>query len=300
MKVGLVGVGNMGTPIAKAVIEAGHELYAYDIDAAACKRAEDLGAQVVPNAKTVAENVKVTLMSLPMPDDVADVVITPETGLLAGVSKGDVIADLSTVDPASTQYNAAAALDLDVGYIDCPVLGRPQVIGKWTLPTGGSADAVATATPVLEAVAARIIHVGPSGWGNIIKLLNNMMFGVINAVTVEIMALCAKVGMDPAVMHETIANSGAASVSNLFVELGPKILERDFNATFSLDLLHKDMKLGIGMAGDAGVPTVMSAAAQMLNEAGRAKGHGLEDTCSVLKLFEDIYGVHIEGEAETD
>jgi len=294
MKVGIVGVGTMGTPIAEAVVNAGHELYAHDIDQAAADRAESLGAQVMPNARSVADSATVTLMSLPMPADVADVVLTPETGLLAGAKQSDVIADLSTVDPVSTQRNAARAAELGVGYLDCPVLGRPQSIGKWTLPTGGTEEAVATAEPVLEAIAGRIIHVGPSGWGNIIKLLNNMMFGVINAVTVEIMALCAKVGMDPAILHETIASSGAASVSNLFVELGPKILARDFDPTFSLDLLHKDMKLGIGMAADQGVPVVISAAAQLLNETGRAKGLGAEDTCTVIKIFEDLYKVEVK------
>ena len=139
-----------------------------------------------------------------------------------------------------------------MGYLDCPVLGRPQGCGKWTLPTGGDERHLEVARPILQHLAARILPVGPSGHGNVVKLLNNLMFGAINAITAEVFALSRKLGMEPKVLFGTIAESGAATVSNLFRELGPKILADDFSPLFSIDNLHKDMRLGIEMARKVG------------------------------------------------
>jgi len=181
-----------------------------------------------------------------------------------------------------------------VGYVDAPVLGRPQNCGKWTLPVGGTKEDVEKCRKVLEVLASRVIHVGPSGWGNVVKLLNNMMFGAINAVTAEIFATCKKFGMDPKILYETIANSGAATVSNLFKELGPKILRRDFEPLFTVDLLHKDMMLGIDMAKKLGVPVFVSTSNQLLNEMARLMGYGKEDTAAVIKVYERLLNIEVK------
>jgi 3-hydroxyisobutyrate dehydrogenase-like beta-hydroxyacid dehydrogenase len=148
---------------------------------------------------------------------------------------------------------------------------------------------------VLEILAANVIHVGPAGSGNIVKLLNNMMLGAISSITAEIFAICAKLGMNPRVFYETIANSGAASVSGLFKEMGVKILNRDFEPLFSIDLLHKDVALGIQMAKEAGVPVMVSESNQLLNEMAKLKGFGKEDTSSVIKVYEDLLGIQVKG-----
>jgi 3-hydroxyisobutyrate dehydrogenase-like beta-hydroxyacid dehydrogenase len=141
---------------------------------------------------------------------------------------------------------------------------------------------------VLELLATRIIHVGMSGAGNTVKLLNNLMFSAINAVTAEVLAICAACGMDAQVFVQTVADSGAATVSNLFRELGPKILARDFSPAFSIDLLHKDVRLGLEMASRARVPTIISTAGAVLIEMARARGLGPEDTGAVVKVFEAL------------
>ena len=126
--------------------------------------------------------------------------------------------------------------------------------------------------------------VGPSGHGNIVKLLNNMMFGAINAITAEVFALSAKLGMEPRVLYNTIADSGAATVSNLFRELGPKILADDYSPLFSIDNLHKDMRLGIEMARKVGADFLVSEANQRLNALAREAGWGSEDTAAAVKV----------------
>jgi len=249
---------------------------------------------VVKSPKEMAGFAQIILLSLPIPSDVKEAVLG-EDGILANPRKDCVIVDLSTVDPFSTQQNAQRAKKNGVGYIDAPVLGRPQKCGNWTLPAGGDKGDLEKARKVLEVLASSIIHVGPSGCGNIVKLLNNMMFGAINSITAEILAICTKLGMSPKVLYETIANSGAASVSNLFKELGPKILNRDFEPLFAIDLLHKDVSLGIKMAKQAGVPLFVSQANQLLNEMARLKGFGKEDTASVIKVYEDFLNIQVKG-----
>jgi len=294
MKVGIIGLGNMGFRMAESLIKASYTVLARDIGEKAEERARGLGAKVVKSPKEMAGFAQIILLSLPIPSDVKEAVLGGD-GILANPRKDCVIVDLSTVDPFSTQQNAQRAKKNGVGYIDAPVLGRPQKCGNWTLPAGGDKGDLEKARKVLEVLASSIIHVGPSGCGNIVKLLNNMMFGAINSITAEILAICTKLGMSPKVLYETIANSGAASVSNLFKELGPKILNRDFEPLFAIDLLHKDVSLGIKMAKQAGVPLFVSQANQLLNEMARLKGFGKEDTASVIKVYEDFLNIQVKG-----
>lgn len=294
MNVGIIGVGTMGSKMAGKLINAGYAVFARDIDEAAEERARKLGAKVVNSPKEVAEYTEIILLSLPMPSDVKEVVLE-EDGILTNPKNNRIIVDLSTVDPFSTQHNTEEAKKVGVCYIDAPVLGRPQKCGNWTLPVGGDKKDLEKVRKVLEILAAKIIYVGPSGYGNIVKLLNNMMLGAINSVTAEILAICTKLGMSPKVLYETIANSGAASVSNLFKELGPKILNRDFEPLFAIDLLHKDVGLGIQMAKQVGVPLFVSEANQRLNEMARLMGFGKEDTASVIKVYEKLLDIEVKG-----
>ena len=294
MNVGIIGVGTMGSKMAGGLINVGYTVFARDIDEVAEERARKLGAKVVNSPKEVAEYAEVILLSLPMPSDVKEVVLG-EDGILKNLKGNHIIVDLSTVDPFSTQHNVEEAKKVDVGYIDAPVLGRPQKCGNWTLPVGGDKKDLEKSRKVLEVLAAKIIYIGPSGYGNIVKLLNNMMLGAINSITAEILAICTKLGMSSKVLYDAIADSGAASVSGLFKELGPKILDRDFEPLFAIDLLHKDMGLGIQMAKQIGVPLFVSEANQRLNEIAKLMGFGKEDTASVIKVYEKLLNIEVKG-----
>lgn len=294
MKVGIVGVGTMGFRMVESLIRADYTVFTRDIDETAEKRARKLGAKVVNSPREMVEVAGIILLSLPMPSDVETVVLGDD-GILKNPKSNRVIVDLSTVDPFSTQRNAKKAKKVGIGYIDAPVLGRPQNCGNWTLPVGGEKQNLEKSRQVLETLASNIIYVGPSGYGNIVKLLNNMMLGAINSITAEILATCTKLGMSPKVFYETVANSGAASVSNLFKELGPKILNRDFKPLFTINLLHKDVNLGIQMAKKVGVPLFVSEANQRLNEMAKLKGFGKEDTASVVKIYEELLNIEVKG-----
>ncbi len=136
MKVGIIGLGNMGFRMAESLIKASYTVLARDIGEKAEERARELGVKVVKSPKEVAGFAQIILLSLPMPSEVKEVVLG-EDGILANPRKDCVVVDLSTVDPFSTQQNAQRAKKNGVGYIDAPVLGRPQKCGNWTLPVGG-------------------------------------------------------------------------------------------------------------------------------------------------------------------
>ena len=288
MNIGLVGFGVMGAAIAPRLISNGYSVLVYDISADAMARAETEGCTASATPSEVARKATIILISLPKPEHVTSIVKEGEDCLLSGTTKGSVIIDTSTVDPQTSQANAKAAEDVGVGYLDCPVLGRPVACGNWTLPTGGDAKYIAMAEPVLKTFAAKIIHVGPSGQGNAIKLLNNLMFGAINSITSEVFALCKQVGIDPKQFFETISTSGAGTVSKLFQELGSKIVNDDYSTIFSIDNLQKDVGLGILMARKNGMKLPISQAGQNLNELAQAEGLGKQDSSAIVKIFAEL------------
>jgi 3-hydroxyisobutyrate dehydrogenase len=195
-RIGLIGFGVMGAAMAARFVEAGHQLIVVDTAVMARERALDLGCEVAESPAAAGESAGVLLISLPRAEHVNRVVRGAD-GLLSTASAGAVIVDTSTVDAATTRANAAAAVTRGVGYLDAPVLGRPRGIGSWTMPVGGEAADLGRVEPILRVVASRVVHMGPAGTGNTVKLLNNLMFGAINAATCETFVLAERLGVAP-------------------------------------------------------------------------------------------------------
>ncbi len=290
MRIGLVGVGTMGLLVASALAKAGYRVIACDVDPRSLQRAQDLGAVPVDYPQHVAEQTDRILLVLPGPAQI-EAVVTGDRGLLAGAQSGQVIIDMSTVDPATTHRMGARAEEVGVAYLDAPILGRPGTLGRWVLPVGGDAAIVARCRPVLEELARKVIHVGPLGAGNTLKLLNALMFAAINAMTAEMMAIAVKAGLPPRILFETIAESQAATVSGLFKEVGAKIIARDFTPIFPIELLCKDNRLAIGMARACDAPPVLANTVQVLNALASARGLGAEDTAALIKVYETLWGI---------
>lgn len=292
MKVGVIGLGTMGGQMVGALLDAGHEVIVYDVSDVAVEHAVSVGAKQAESSAEIGGSTEVTLLSLPLPAHVV-AVVTEDAGLLAHPQEGLVIVDTSTVDPETSRRLAEEAASVGVEYLDAPILGRPDACGRWSLPVGGSSQALATARSALEPLASNISHVGESGTGNTIKLLNSLIFGAINAITVESFAIAALVGVSSRTFYETVANSDAATVSGLFRELGPKILEEDFSPTFTVDLLHKDNKLALDMVEEAQASVIVGNAVATLNGLARAAGHQNEDTSAMVKVYENLLGVKV-------
>lgn len=287
--VGLLGAGVMGAGAGNRVLEAGYRLVVHDPTPRAREWAREAGAEVLDSPVLVADEADLVLMFLPGPKQITDCVCGPK-GILTGDHPCRVIVDLATSLPETSRAMAEAAADKKVGYLDAPVLGRPSAIGKWALPVGGRPEDIEYCRPVLELFAARIMHVGDVGSGHTIKLLNQMMFGAINAMTAEMLAVAHKMGLSPQLVYETITSSQAGTVSNLFKELGARVVADDYaNPTFSVDLLIKDVQLGLDMAANYGAPPLLGRLVSYLNETARAQGYGCDDTAVMWKAVEALW-----------
>jgi len=287
--IGLVGAGTMGLAAGRKILGAGLSLLVFDVSDGARKKAESMGAGVAATPAGIARQAEMVILFLPGPKDV-EACVAGQDGLLDNSHPGLVIVDMSTVDPDVTVRMAERAVNKGVGYLDAPVLGRPAAIGNWALPVGGKREYLEHCRPVLELLAGKIYHIGDSGSGNKVKLLNQLMFGAINAMTAEMTAVAEKIGIPPKVLFETIASSQAATVSNLFKELGGRIAVENYeNPTFTVNLLIKDVHLAVEMAEKTDAPPVLGKAVELINEIARAQGYGSYDTSIMWKSIRNMW-----------
>ncbi|NQT59454.1 MAG: NAD(P)-dependent oxidoreductase [Bacteroidetes bacterium] len=283
--IGLIGVGTMGQVLLKRLIDNGIKVLAADVSEAARQKAVEIGAELAEKPAEVAQRAKFIIMSLPAPAHINSVVFGPG-GLIETVTQGHIVVDTSTVDPETTRAAHAACAEKGAEYLDAPVLGRPASIGNWVLPVGGSEEALRQVEDILAIFAKRTVHVGPSGSGNTLKLINQLMFSVINAVTAEAFAVAEKAGLDARIFYDAVETSGAATVSGLFTECGKKIVGNDYDPVFPVKLLCKDAGLAIEMARKLGVPPVIASNVQIYNEIARDTGYSDWDTSALVRVFD--------------
>jgi 3-hydroxyisobutyrate dehydrogenase-like beta-hydroxyacid dehydrogenase len=269
----------MGRILVSALLRGGYSVVAYDPDPSAQQAVASAGATVCPDLSALA-SCTVVLLSLPGPAEVREVV----PRLLDSAPPPAVIVDTTTSDPETSRDLAAAAAKRGIGFLDAPILGRPATTGQWTTPVGGDPFTVGRVRPILETFA-RVVHVGPVGTGHTLKLLNQMMFAVINAATAEVMALAPRLGLSAQLFYETVISSGAATVSGLFREVGHKIAQEDFSPVFSVELLCKDTDLALRMVRRAGGVAVLTPAVQLLNHLARAQGLSQHDSSALVFVY---------------
>ena len=287
--IGIVGTGVMGLTVAEKLLAAGHPLTVHDISSTAAEKAKYLGAHLRQTPAGVALQANIILLFLPGPKEVIDCVTAPK-GLLSGLKPGSVIVDMGTTDPTTSEQMASKARKKNIGYLDAPILGRPATVGQWALPVGGQAEDLERCRPLFEIFAGKIFHIGPTGSGHKIKLLNQLMFGAINAMTAEMMAIAEKIGVSPRQLFEIITASQAGTVSNLFKELGGRIARRDYaNPTFTVDLLVKDIKLAVSMAREKNAPPILGRTVELINEISQVQGLGVKDTAIMWTSYKRIW-----------
>jgi 3-hydroxyisobutyrate dehydrogenase-like beta-hydroxyacid dehydrogenase len=286
--IGLIGVGTMGRIILERLMEQGYGVCACDPVPEAQKYCREAGAQVAASPLNVAESADIILLSLPGPAQI-ETVVTAETGLEAALGGDSIVIDLSTVDPETTRRMSGKVAERGAAYLDAPILGRPASVGRWVLPVGGDAETLERSRQVLGVFASKAVHVGPSGAGNTLKLLNQLMFSTINGITSEVLAISEKAGLSPKVLFETISSSGAATVSGLFCEVAKKIVEGNYDPIFSVALLCKDAGLGIEMAKGFGATPLIASLVQSLNYTAASTGLADQDTSALVKVYKRLY-----------
>lgn len=288
MHVGFVGTGNMGLPMARNILKAGHQLTVWDVRPEATTELERLGATRARDLRSLAESVRVTCASLPN-DAIVQAVVLGEAGrdgLLAGARSGDVIFDLSTVSPGSTRRLAAQALERGVRLIDAPVSGSVSGAAAGTLAVmiGATAEVAGAYEPMLKAIGTSLFYLGEVGRGNTLKLLNNLVALTNQAVLCEAMALADRLGVPRQMVGDVIGKSSGASF--ILERKLAAVVKHDYSPGFFVDLAHKDLGLALDLAAEAGARAdLVKQARQLYAEASKA-GFGKMDSSGVLAMLE--------------
>jgi 3-hydroxyisobutyrate dehydrogenase-like beta-hydroxyacid dehydrogenase len=294
MKLGFIGVGNMGNPMAMNLIKAGHSLQVNDIKREAAANLLEAGATWVNTPKEVAAGAVATFLSLPMPADVEKVVLA-EGGVLAGTPSGGIIVDMSTNSPTVVRALAEKTRAKGVSFLDAPVSGGVRGARNATLAimAGGEKAVYDKCEPLLKAMGANVFYCGDIGAGNVVKLVNNMLAFIHMMGAAEAVVLGAKAGVDPNVIWQAVkASSGGSFVW----ESGTRAILRDKLApTFTIDLARKDIGLASQLAQEFDVPLTMGKAAESLIDNYQKTGYAKEDVLATVKELEKLAGVTVRG-----
>lgn len=295
MKIGFIGLGAMGKPMACNLLSAGYEVYAFDVAEAAVKEMESKGAKGCASAGELASKAEAIICSLPNAK-IVEGVMTCEGGVFERCQKGAVIIDMSSVAPNSTKAMAKKAAAYGVRYIDAPVSGGVSgaTAGTLTIMVGADDETFNLVKPVFDVLGKNIYHIGEAGGGDAIKMVNNLLLGCNMAALAEALTLGVKCGLSVETMKEVISVSSGRSYA-MDAKLEKFIMADAFNGGFAVDLQYKDLGLAMEASRDEKVPLPMTAAAMQVYEAARAKGQGREDMSSIVKVWEDLTGAKIRG-----
>lgn len=297
MQVGFIGIGVMGRPMTLNLLKAGYEvtIFARHADKPEVQEVIKAGAKQAPSPRAVAMASEIVITMVPNSPQVEEVVSSSQ-GILEGARKGLIIIDMSTIAPSVTRKLAQAAAEKGVQFLDAPVSGGSQgaINGTLTIMVGGEQEAFEKARPVLEAMGKKenIFHVGASGAGEVVKLINNVLAGTIAASIAEAFVLGVKAGADVEMMAKIIGVSTGASwqLSNQFPM---RAFNGSFKPGFMTNLLHKDLGLALDLAAENQVPLSMTALARQLYEMSRASGHGSDDYTAIMSVLEQMAGVEV-------
>lgn len=284
----------MGGAMARRLLEAGFELTVYDTNKEAVQSVVKVGGKAARNLMEVAEFSDFVITSLPN-DAVVEAVYLDENGLIAGGRKGQVFIEMSTITHHTSRKIAKIAEEKGIDWLDAPVFGGPPLCGKWTLPVGGKEEVLAKSRRILETMAERIFLMGGPGCGHITKVCNNILTGVNMASVSEIMTLAAKLGVDPRKVQEAIANSPSAGNSTTLSKYFEWTLKRDFKPRFYLDLMYKDLDIGMTLSRECKMPLLLGSAALQAFEIARAKGLGRDNVNAIIKVYEEWSQVEVKG-----
>jgi 3-hydroxyisobutyrate dehydrogenase-like beta-hydroxyacid dehydrogenase len=292
MRVGFIGTGHMGNPIARHLIRAGHELTVFDKRQETTANLIELGATWGDSPAAVAEKSEVIFTSLPGPPEVDDAVLGTN-GILSTAKAGAIHVDLTSNLPSAVRRISQIEAGHGLGFIDAPlsgmVIGAEQ--GTLTVFVGGEEQTLNAVRPLLEAFGKNIFHVGPVGTGNILKLTNNMIIHSSSLIIQEALAIGVKAGIDAERLYEIWNQSS----SSRLVQGIPRLLERQFdNPSFTLALTAKDVGLCVEAAREMNVPTTVAAAASQVYIRSMARGLGDKLMSASLITIEEEAGVKIE------
>ena len=290
-RIGFIGLGRMGRPMAANLCKKGFALLVHDVNPEPVRTLESSGARAANGAAGVAQASDVVITMLPSSVEVEATVLGPD-GVLANSRPGQIVMDMSTVEPQTTDRLAAAAAVRGLTVVDAPVgrLAAHADRGESLFMVGASDADFERALPLLQAMGTTIHHCGKVGSGIRTKLVNNYLAIVSCQLNAEALALAQRFNLDLGktleVIHGTTATNG-----QLKINWPNKVLAGDTSAGFTIDLAHKDLSLIVAAAQDAKVPVPVAAAAREMFTAARARGYGRADFSAIVDALCEIAAV---------
>jgi 2-hydroxy-3-oxopropionate reductase len=291
-RVGFIGLGIMGRPMAKNVLAKGFPLAVNNRSSAAVEELAKLGARPCQSSREVAEYSDVILTCLPDSPDVEQVILGPN-GVLEGAKSGSLIADMSTISPQVSIRVATEAAKKGVRMLDAPVSGgdKGAIAGTLSIMVGGEPDVFNECLEIFQAMGKTIVHVGKIGAGGYTKLANQIMVALQLEAMAEGLVLGAKAGVDPSLMVQAIG-AGLARCGVLEVR-APSVLEGNFDPGFMIRLHLKDLRLALEAGHTLGVPLPVTAVVREMYNALQVAGKGDRDHSAVILLLEDLAQVQV-------
>jgi 3-hydroxyisobutyrate dehydrogenase len=292
MNIGFIGTGAMGQPMLANLVRKGFAVVAHDAVPAALAGATRAGARAVGSAAEAAKGADVVVTMLPSSSHV-EAVYLGAGGVREGAASGRLCVDMSTIEPAVSRRVADALAERGVRFLDAPVSGGvPRATdGTLAIMVGGDARDFDEARPVLAAMGANVIHVGPVGSGEVAKLCNNLIAGVAAVAVSEAFRIAEGYGVDPKVLTEVIAKSSGYTWVMEHMHPVPGLVakapsSRDYEPGFTTDLMCKDLGLAVSSARALRVPVVVAPAAQQVLRLASSHGLGRKDFTAVYRFLQ--------------
>lgn len=290
-KVGFIGLGAMGLPMASNLQRKGFELTAYDIDAAKVEALAALGAKPASSVAEACRDAEIVVTMLPATPHVEAVVLGAD-GVLANIRPDAVLMDMSTIDANGTDRIARACAEKNIGFADCPVgrLVMHAERGESLFMVGAEDDVFARIEPLLNAMGTAIHRCGKPGMGSRMKLINNFLLLTVAEVCAEALALGAKLGLDVETMRDVTAATTAQN-GQLHTLMVNKVLKGDVTPGFTIDLAFKDMTLAMTAAAEQRIGLPVGAAAHAVYGGARATEYASKDYSALLDYACERAGV---------
>ena len=297
MKIGFIGLGVMGAPMAGHLIAGGHQVFVRTRSKVP-DAISDAGATVCATAAEVAAAAEVIFLMVPDTPDVEDVLFTAG-GVASGLTPGKTVVDMSSISPMATRDFAALIMALGCDYLDAPVSGGEvgAKAASLTIMVGGKAAVFDRVQPLFALMGKNITHVGDIGAGQITKVANQMIVALNIAAVAEALVFASKAGADPARVRQALMGGFAAS--RILEVHGERMIKRTFNPGFRIALHQKDLGLALQSARSLGIAMPQTAGALQLMQVMQAQGWNQLDHSALVKALELMADHEIQGETVT-
>jgi 2-hydroxy-3-oxopropionate reductase len=286
-KVGFIGLGIMGKPMARNLMRAGYELTVHNRSPEKAEELGEEGAAVAASPREVAEKSAVVITMLPDSPDV-ERAVAGESGVLEGLAEGSLLVDMSTISPVVTEELAEKVKERGASMLDAPVSGGDvgAIEGTLSIMVGGEEEDFERARPLFEAMGKTVIHVGPSGAGQVAKAANQIVVALTIEAVSEALVLGSKGGVAPEKILDVL---GGGLAANKVMEVKrEKFLSHTFEPGFRSELHHKDLGIALSAGREYGVALPVTALVDQMLLSMQRKGWGGEDHSALLRVIEDL------------